>query len=135
MKYIFLIFSIFTISCLDLDEEKREREAINGPDSLVKKEISPLDTVFMIHILEDQINVTGDSCFAYHTTWANVDTLLKHRHAKKPAITVYVEELASDPKTVDTVEDILIRNNIFEYTRFTNPKYPVYSKKYISKKE
>ena len=136
MKKLLLLLPLLAISiasCLDLDEEKRERELEFGPDSLRKPDISPLDTVFFIHINNDQITVTGVN-FAFHTTWAQVDTMLKHAIEKKPGITVYVEELGSDPKTVDTAEEILLRYNINEYTRFTNPDYPVYSKKFIKKK-
>ena len=36
---------------------------------------------------------------------------------------------------VDTAEDILPWNNVNEYTRFTDPKYPVFPKKFIEKKK
>lgn len=132
--FLFLFLAAAFISCLDLDEEKREREAINGPDSLQKPFVSPLDTVFLVHISNDYLNVTGVN-FAFHTTWAQVDSLLKYSLVKKPGLAVYIEELGSDPKMVDTAEDILLRNNVNEYTRFTDPKYPVFSKKFIEKKK
>ena len=130
----FLMICIFS-SCLDLDEEKKERERLNGPDSLQKKEISPLDTVFMIHIKNDKVTVTGLGICTFKSSWPEVDTLLGQALKKKPGVTVYIEDLGSDPKTVDTAEAILIRYNINEYMRFTNPKYPVYSKKFIEQKK
>jgi hypothetical protein len=134
LRLLFLLIITIFSSCLDLDEEKREREAKYGPDSLQKPDVSPLDTVFVINISNDYLDVNGVN-FAYHTNWKGVDSLLKYSLTKKPGLTVFIEELGSDPKMVDTAEDILLRNNINEYTRFTDPKYPVFSKKYIEKKK